>query len=142
MEKVDNFTQFEQKKAHISLCIIVYLCTIATVTVHICTATVACAFIILLISVRPFFSLSSPCATNSVNSSSSFSSDAHKHIGTNKSTHTQTNQHTQTNREMGQCLTGTIGAWLLLVHAPFKACRSESGLSVESIGGAWKLRFL
>ena len=55
MEKVDNFTQFEQKNAHISLCIIVHLCTIAIVTVHICTATVACVFIILLISVRPFF---------------------------------------------------------------------------------------
>ena len=105
MEKVDNFTRFEQKKAPISLCIIVHLCTIATVTVHICTATVACVLIILLISVRPFFSLSYLCATNSVNSSSSFSSDAHKDIRTDKSTHTQTNQHTQTNREIDRCLT-------------------------------------
>ena len=41
MEKVANFTQFEQKNTHTSLCIIVHLCTIATVTVHICTVTVA-----------------------------------------------------------------------------------------------------
>ena len=31
---------------------------------HICTVTVACAFVIILISVRIFFSLSSPCTTN------------------------------------------------------------------------------
>ena len=48
-----NFTQFEQKNTHISLCIIVHLCIIATVTVHICTVTVACAFYILIV----FYSL-------------------------------------------------------------------------------------
>ena len=53
-----------KKNTHTSLCIIVHLYTIATVTVHICTVTVACAFIIILISVRTFFSLSSPCTTN------------------------------------------------------------------------------
>ena len=38
---------------HTSLCIIVHLCTIATATMHICTATVACAFYILIV----FYSL-------------------------------------------------------------------------------------
>ena len=53
IKKVVNFTQFEQKNTHTSLCIIVHLCTIATVTMHICTATVACAFYILIV----FYSL-------------------------------------------------------------------------------------
>ena len=53
MEKVTNFAQFEQKNTHISECKIVHLCTIATVTVHICTVTIACPFNILLV----FFSL-------------------------------------------------------------------------------------
>ena len=92
MEKLTTFTQFEQKITHISGCKLVYKCTIATVTVHICTVTVACVFIILLISVRTFFFLSSPCATNSV-SLSSFSLDAHKH------THAQTHPHKQINTE-------------------------------------------
>ena len=48
MEKVVDFTQFEEKKAHTNLCIIVHLCTIATVTVHICTVTVALPFNILM----------------------------------------------------------------------------------------------
>ena len=48
MEKVADFTQFEEKKTHTSLCIIVHLCTIATVTVHICTVTVALPFNILM----------------------------------------------------------------------------------------------
>ena len=48
MKKVVDFTQFEEKKTHISLCIIVHLCTIATVPVHICTGTVALPFNILM----------------------------------------------------------------------------------------------
>ena len=52
MEKVTDFTCFEQKKSTSG----VKLCTITTVTVHICTVTVACAFIILIIS-SLFFSL-------------------------------------------------------------------------------------
>ena len=48
MKKVVDFTQFEEKKTHISLCIIVHLCTIATVSVHICTGTVALPFNILM----------------------------------------------------------------------------------------------
>ena len=57
MEKVANFAQFEQKNTHINGCKIVHLCTIATVTVHICTVTVACPFNILLV-----FSLSQLCS--------------------------------------------------------------------------------
>ena len=91
MEKVANFTQFEQKNTHTSLCIIVHLCTIATVTVHICMVTVACVFIILLISVRTFFSLSSPCTTNSVSSHLLF-----PQMHTNTPIPTQINQHTNT----------------------------------------------
>ena len=49
MEKVANFAQFEQKNTHINGCKIVHLCTIATVTVHICMVTVACPFNILLV---------------------------------------------------------------------------------------------
>ena len=49
MEKVTNFTQFEQKITHISGCKLVYKYTIATITMHICTVTVACVFNILII---------------------------------------------------------------------------------------------
>ena len=49
MEKRANFTQFEQKNTHISGCKIMHLCTIVTITVHICTVTVAYAFNILLV---------------------------------------------------------------------------------------------
>ena len=49
MEKVTNFTQFEQKTTHISRCKIVHFCTIATLTVHICMVIVAYAFNILLV---------------------------------------------------------------------------------------------
>ena len=48
MEKVVDFTQFEEKKTHISLCIVVHKCTIATVPVHICTGTVELPFNILM----------------------------------------------------------------------------------------------
>ena len=62
IEKVAPFTYFEQKYTHISRCKIVHLCTIATITVYICTITVAYAFIILLVFTlyclwcSPFFS--------------------------------------------------------------------------------------
>ena len=48
MEKVVDFTQFKEKKTHISLCIVVHKCTIATVPVHICTGTVELPFNILM----------------------------------------------------------------------------------------------
>ena len=62
IEKVAHLTYFEQKNTHISRCKIVHLCTIATITMHICTVTVAYAFIILLVFslyclwCSPFFS--------------------------------------------------------------------------------------
>ena len=122
MEKVTTFTQFEQKITHISGCKLVYKYTIATVIVHICTVTVACVFIILLISCSHiFFSLFSMH-----NELSDFSSphlffpqmhtntQTHPHrqinIEIHKHTHTQTNPHRQTNREIDRCLTGTISA--------------------------------
>ena len=49
MEKVTNFTQFEQKITYLRGCKRVYKYTIATVTMHICTVTVACVFNILII---------------------------------------------------------------------------------------------
>ena len=109
MKKVTTFTQFEQKITYISECKLVYKYIIATVIVHICTVTVACVFIILLISIHTFFSLSSPCTTNSVTflSSSSFSSNAHNHTHRkthqhrqiNTHTHSHTNKPTQTNQQ-------------------------------------------
>ena len=47
IEKGSLFTHFGSKNTHISGCKIIHLCTIATVTVHICTVTVALLFIIL-----------------------------------------------------------------------------------------------
>ena len=44
IEKTFHFTHFNQKNTHISGYKIVYLCTSATVTVHICTVTVALTF--------------------------------------------------------------------------------------------------
>ena len=48
IQKVVHFTYFEQKHTHISGCKIVYKCTSVTVTVYICTVTVARAFNILV----------------------------------------------------------------------------------------------
>ena len=53
IEKGSLFTHFGSKNIHISWGKIVHLCTIATVTMHICTATVAFAYHILVF----FFSL-------------------------------------------------------------------------------------
>ena len=51
MEKVTDFTHFEQKNNHINGCKVVHKCTIAIVTVHIaivivhiCAVTIACEF--------------------------------------------------------------------------------------------------
>ena len=49
MKKLTNFTQLKQKNTHLSGCKIMHLCTIAIVTVHICTVTIAYAFNILLV---------------------------------------------------------------------------------------------
>ena len=124
MEKLTTFTQFEQKITHISGCKLVYKYIIATVTVHICTVTVACVFIILLIPVRTFFfslfsvhnelSLLIFFFLGCTQTHPHTNTPTHKHIHTEKSiqkhTHTQTNPHRQTNREIDRCLTGTVGA--------------------------------
>ena len=56
IQKVAYFTHFDQKNTHISRCKIVYKCTSATVTVHICTVIVALLYIILIIyNFAPFF---------------------------------------------------------------------------------------
>ena len=49
IEKVTPFTHSGTKKTHISRCKIVHLYIIATVTVHICTVTIALVFNILMI---------------------------------------------------------------------------------------------
>ena len=55
-EKGSLFTHFGPKNTHISRCKIVDLCTIATVTVHICMVTVALLFIILYFFLSPLSS--------------------------------------------------------------------------------------
>ena len=71
IEKVTDFTHFEQKNTHISKCKIVHKCTRAIVTVQICTVTIALAFNILIISNSLlFFSLFSICKTNAFSPSS------------------------------------------------------------------------
>ena len=49
IQKLHRFAHFNQKNTHISGDKIVHKCTIATVTVHICTVIVALAFNILMI---------------------------------------------------------------------------------------------
>ena len=50
IQKLLHFTHFNQKYTHISGCKVVHNYTNATVTVHICTVTVAHVFTILIIS--------------------------------------------------------------------------------------------
>ena len=71
IEKVTDFTHFEQKNTHISKCKIVHKCTRAIVNVQICTVTIALACNILIISNSLlFFSLFSICKTNAFSPSS------------------------------------------------------------------------
>ena len=84
IQKIAYFTYFDQKNTHISGCKIVHKCTIATITVHICTVTIVCAFNILIISDSLFlFSLSlfSICKTNPPS-----------HVLSSSDTHTPTTQ--------------------------------------------------
>ena len=53
IEKTPHFTHFDLKNTYISGCKIVHLCTSATVTVHICMATVPCVFNILHFFLSP-----------------------------------------------------------------------------------------
>ena len=84
--------------------------------------TIACVFVILLISVCTFFSLSSPCTTNELSfplliffflrcTQTNTPTPTHKH------THTQTNSHGQTNRETDRSswvLIRARGSWPVL----------------------------
>ena len=80
MKKLTDFTHFEQKNTYISGCKIMHKCIIATVIVHICTATVACAFNILIISDSLlFFSLFFICKTNPPSHVLSSSDTTHSH---------------------------------------------------------------
>ena len=102
IEKELNFTHLSHKTSHISPSKIVYIYTFATIIVHIYTITVTVHTIILLISQFPTFFLSLLCVQNELNlrlllSSSSFSSDTHKHIHTDKSTQRYTNTPIWTN---------------------------------------------
>ena len=72
------------------------------------------------------------------------STQTNQHINT--PTHKQTHTNKPIKREIDAWLERSVldflwftchhglGSWLIMVHAPFKACRSESGLRVESIG--------
>ena len=119
MEKVTNLKLFEPKITHISGCKLVYKYTIATITVHICTVTVACVFIILLISRSYLF-----CSLFSVhNKLSDFSSShllfpqmhtntpAHKHTHTDKSTQRYINTSTHKQTHTDKPIKRQIGAW-------------------------------
>ena len=89
MEKLTDFIHFEQKNTHISGCKIVHKCVIATVTMHICTVTVACAFNILIIFYSLlFFSLFSICKTNPPS-----------HVLSSSNTHTPTDTKSKINHQ-------------------------------------------
>ena len=104
----------------LKVCKDVYIYTLVTVTVYIYTITVARPFIILLISCSHlFFSLFSPCTTNSITSPRLVffflrCTQTHPHTNTstqiNQHRDTQTNPHKQTNEETDRCLIETIGA--------------------------------
>ena len=59
IQKLLHFTHFCQKNIYINGCKVVHNYTNATMTVHICTVTVACVFTILIISSLSYVWLSS-----------------------------------------------------------------------------------
>ena len=107
IEKVTDFTHFEQKNTHISECKIVHKCTRAIVNVQICTVTIALAFNILIISNSLlFFSLSFPSAkpTHSLPHHVLSSSDTHTPTNTKSTTKIKNqpqNQPLEQNRWIG-----------------------------------------
>ena len=128
IEKDTTFTHFASKWLHTSASKLVYIFSLATVTVYIYTVTVACVFIIytvtvacvfiiLLIFVRTNFSLSSPCTTTSA-PYLLFLRCTQTHPHTNTST--QTNQHrntptnkpTQTNQQRHKSVLVELGSWI------------------------------
>ena len=103
IEKDTTFTHFASKLLHISASKLVYIFSLATVTAYIYTVIVACLFIILLISVRTNFSLSSPCTTTST-PHLLFLGCTHTNTSTQTNQHRNTPTHKQTNKEIDQCL--------------------------------------
>ena len=144
IQKVTNFTHFAQKIFHIDLSKTVYTCV--TLIVYICTVTVAMYPIILLIShFTHFFSLSSPCTTNSVldfsyphliflqihTNTPTPTYKAHKHIHTEKSTQRYTNipthKYTHTDKPIERQIGAGVGClWI-----------GASGVKSEFMG-QWK----
>ena len=117
MKKLTDFTHSEQKNTHISGCKIVHKCTIATVTVHICTATVACAFNILIISDSLlFFSLFFICKTNPPSHvlSSSDTTHSHRHKIKNQPQNQQKKSTTGT-KSLDRCWWKSVMGWCGLV---------------------------
>ena len=112
MKKLTDFTHSEQKNTHINGCKIVHKCTIATISVHICTTIVACAFNILIIfDSLIFFSLFFICKTNPpshvLSSSDTTHSHRHKiknHLQKSTTKSTKKNQPREQNRWIGDGL--------------------------------------
>ena len=73
IQKLFHFTHFNQKYTHISGCKVVHNYTNATVTVHICTVTVARVFTILIISSLSYVCLSSQLSLSHFITALSFS---------------------------------------------------------------------
>ena len=97
----------------VNLCKNVYIFSWATVTVYIYMATVACVFIILLISVRTNFSLSSPCSTTSAPYLLFLRcTQTHPHRQINTETHSHTNKPTQTNQQRDRSVLREFGSWI------------------------------
>ena len=105
IEKCSLFTHFGSKNTHISWDKFVHLCTIATVTVHICMATVAFAYHILVfffLSHPLFFSLSPLTLTSFVFSHliplTSTIADRHQSLAADQHHTTVADQHHTTRR--------------------------------------------
>ena len=97
----------------VKLCKNVYIFSWATVTVDIYTVTIACVFIILLISVCTNFSLSSLCTTILAPHLRFLRcTQTHPHRQINTKTHSHTNKPTQTNQQRDRSVLGEFGSWI------------------------------
>ena len=85
----------------------------ATVTMYIYTVTVACVFIILLISVCTNFSLFSPCTTTLAPHLLFLKcTQTHSHRQINTETHPHTNKPIQTNQQRDRSVLVEFGSWI------------------------------
>ena len=123
IEKDTTFTHFASKMLHINVsksvqrCVYLYTCYSNRVYLHDYYSSSICYFI--NFTFAPFFSLFSPCTTNSVTSPRLIffflrCTQTHPHTNTSTQTNqhknTQTHPHKQTNEETDRCLIETIGA--------------------------------